>query len=612
MSNSSPEYTNKLLGLESVGQELTKCLSEVVNVEEIVSSMGERDPRLKDVLSDILPKICVSAPVVNGTVITPVVLQLGEATVAIRDPLNVDVNSLQLLLNDYGVQDKSLRQYIAYLIHEPVTRLLGSLKVREPAEKKIEELASTVKITEKERLIDTIFEYLSQNYTVLNVNDTLECYENGVYVECEDKLAREIERLAESHGLRPKTTRYITNEVIAKLKRKYWVDHREIKTRWFTLAFENGLVDVYDFVESGYINIEPFSPSVYVQHRIPHRIADLNDFMTKEYGLEHVSKGVDIKDLAEKQVPFYHKVFSEWVEDPVILYEIIGYCFYKSYPLHRAFMLVGEGSNGKSTYLELLKHVLGRENIVSIALQAIAQERFAPSQLYKKLANIFADLPKQPLKYTGIFKMLTGEDEICADRKFRDPICFKNYAKLIFSANELPEVSDQTYAFWRRWIIVEFPNRFPENKDFKKQLLRHEQLPKLITVSLYALRNVLLKGDFSLKGDFKEKWLKRANNVYAFIVERVEKCNPREPDCFVTKSTLYEKYVEYCDEVNENAYTKRKFNEEIERWTGAKTDRKIVGGQRVRVWVGIRLKEEDEEEEQEESPSLLPFSSQQE
>ncbi len=54
--------------------------------------------------------------------------------------------------------------------------------------------------------------------------------------------------------------------------------------------------------------------------------------------------------------------------------------------------------------------------------------------------------------------MLTGEDEICADRKFRDPTCSKNYTKLIFSADELPEVINQTYAFWRRWIVVEFPN----------------------------------------------------------------------------------------------------------------------------------------------------------
>ncbi len=61
--------------------------------------------------------------------------------------------------------------------------------------------------------------------------------------------------------------------------------------------------------------------------------------------------------------------------------------------------------------------------------------------------------------------MLTGEDEICADRKFRDPICSKNYTKLIFSADELPEVINQTYAFWRRWIVVEFSNRSLDNRQ---------------------------------------------------------------------------------------------------------------------------------------------------
>ena len=389
------------------------------------------------------------------------------------------------------------------------------------------------------------------------------------------------------------------NEITGKLKRRHWRDPDSIEADRYTLAFSNGLVDIEGFVNSGFLEIKPFTPEIYVQHYIPHRIESLNEFMIKEYGLEAYSdKTIDVLDLAEKQVPFINRVFSEWVEKPELLYEIMGYCYYKAYPIHRAFMLVGEGSNGKSTYLGLLKHVLGPKNTTSITLQAISEQRFAASQLYRKLANIYADLPRTPLRFTGTFKILTGEDQICADRKFKDPICFVNYAKLIFSANELPEVSDQTYAFWRRWVLLKFPYTFPPNKEFEKQLLESPEIPKLITVSLYALRNVFLRNDFSEKAAFKDEWMRLANNVYAFIQDKLEKCEPTEEDCFVVKENLYNTYKEYCEENDLPPYSQTKFTIELKRLIPKlKQERKSFGSERKRVWKGIRLKYYEEEEE---------------
>jgi Predicted ATPase len=188
-------------------------------------------------------------------------------------------------------------------------------------------------------------------------------------------------------------------------------------------------------------------------------------------------------------------------------------------------MLVGDGSNGKSTYLKLLRTILGKENITSISIQDLCSSRFALAELYGKLANIYPDLEKRALKDTGIFKIATGEDFVSADRKFKGRINFENYAKLFFSANELPLVSDMTYAFWRRWIVIQFPNKFQQIDNFFEKTFTKEEIEGVILVSLFAFRNVLLRKKFSFEEsevDYKEVWLRSSDSVYAFIQDSIE------------------------------------------------------------------------------------------
>ena len=143
-----------------------------------------------------------------------------------------------------------------------------------------------------------------------------------------------------------------------------------------------------------------------------------------------------------------------------MLQEIIGYCLYKGYPIQKAIMLVGSGSNGKSVFIQLLQHFLGVYHCASNSLQKLAVNRFSLSSLHGKLANLFADLSSSSLSDTSIFKMLTGGDLIQAEKKFKDEFSFTNYAKLIFSANAIPKSPDDSDAFFRRWIIIVFPFKF--------------------------------------------------------------------------------------------------------------------------------------------------------
>lgn len=76
-----------------------------------------------------------------------------------------------------------------------------------------------------------------------------------------------------------------------------------------------------------------------------------------------------------------------------IIQEILGYCLLQRYPIHKAALLVGDGANGKSTVQELFKLFLGSDNVSSVSLQALCENRFAVASLFGKLANLCADIP---------------------------------------------------------------------------------------------------------------------------------------------------------------------------------------------------------------------------
>ena len=117
-------------------------------------------------------------------------------------------------------------------------------------------------------------------------------------------------------------------------------------------------------------------------------------------------------------------------------------------------MFLGDGRNGKSKTLELLKRFVGEENCVEVPLDELEKDLFAIGELFKKLTNLAADLSKSALKNTGRFKKLTGRDLVTAARKFLPRIKFVNYAKMLFACNELPFTYDLSTADWKLETIT--------------------------------------------------------------------------------------------------------------------------------------------------------------
>jgi putative DNA primase/helicase len=264
-------------------------------------------------------------------------------------------------------------------------------------------------------------------------------------------------------------------------------------------------------------------------------------------------------------------------------------------------MFLGEGKNGKSTFLNLLKEFLGEENIATPSLHSLVENRFAKSELYGKLANIHGDLSAKKLNQTGNFKMLTGQDLIRGERKYQDSFTFRNYAKMIYSANQLPSTSDTTEAFFRRWIIVEFPYKFTEdpddghkdkNPDIVDEITSEEELSGFLNWSLEGLERLLDNGHFTKTGeieDIKDEWLTRTNPLQVFM----DKYTEVDRESFVTKDDFYDLYLKFCDRhstpsLDKNVVPRRvpKINTEVA------AGRLKLDGSREKVWKHLRFKED--------------------
>ncbi|MCP5005041.1 MAG: hypothetical protein GY941_14070 [Planctomycetes bacterium] len=162
-----------------------------------------------------------------------------------------------------------------------------------------------------------------------------------------------------------------------------------------------------------------------------------------------------------------------------IMQEFFGLCLIPDVSYETNLILLGKGSNGKSTVLKVLIDLLGAENCSSIPLQNLS-DRFAAADLENKLINAFADLPAKALTDSSWLKALTSGDSIKGERKYKPIFSFRNFSRQIYSCNELPRSMDRSEAFYRRWIILPFEVAFSEEN---RRLNLAENLRKELSIN---------------------------------------------------------------------------------------------------------------------------------
>lgn len=207
-----------------------------------------------------------------------------------------------------------------------------------------------------------------------------------------------------------------------------------------------------------------------------------------------------------EDTPIMDMIFEEWVGKEYVqtLYEILAYSLLPDYPIHRLFCFVGEGLNGKSCFLRLLKKFVGNSNTTATELDDLMGSRFEKTKLHKKLVCIMGETNFNEISKTSLIKKLTGQDLIGFEYKNKNPFDDINYAKILIATNNLPTTTDKTIGFYRRWMIIDFPNKFSEKKDILDSIPEIEY-NNLAKKSIKLLKNLITKREFHNEGSIEER-----------------------------------------------------------------------------------------------------------
>ncbi|WP_415341174.1 phage/plasmid primase, P4 family [Clostridium perfringens] len=387
------------------------------------------------------------------------------------------------------------------------------------------------------------------------------------------------------------------------------------------LIYENGVYNISGEKEAGRIIMDYMLPNYCIMASIRDCrdqwdilvSKDFDDFNRNPY-LVNVRNGLlDIRDMSFKEhtpsylstvqlnveynpqvdCPQFKKFLNEVLDCKLIplVQEIVGYLLTTNTASQKAFVFWGPARTGKSTLLWVVEYLLlGKKNVSNIPWQEIG-DKFKTAELLGKLANVFSDLPSKSIDDTGIFKVVTGEDYLMAEKKNKNPFKFKPFARLVFSCNELPRnYVDRTEGFYRRLIIVPFSRQIEKSKIDKALKYKFQREKEgILNWALEGLKRLYENNfEFSeneLTDGVKKEYKRENNNVISFV----EECCELDGLFSCSRIELYEAYKEFCVEAGLKALSQIKFNKELEGNFNITRSR----NRKLRSWNGVRIKLED-------------------
>lgn len=464
-----------------------------------------------------------------------------------------------ILQSQLGLDEELIRKVLYntnyFIFQEPLSDDELEVILRDEAFQK------PVFFCDKTFLFDRFATWLKNTYHVVKINNQLHIYQNGIYVEGENLGTVIRENI-------PNIKKNQKAEVFDCLR-----DITECKTQADAryIAFRNGVLDIV----TG--QMQPFSPDLVITNQIPW-----------DYNPEAYSELADdtLNKLACGDQPIR-----------ALLEECIGYCFYRANDYKKSFMLTGKGNNGKSTFLDCVKSILGDGNISALDLKELG-DRFSTSMMFGKLANIGDDIGDDFLQGSQVatFKKVVSGNRIKAERKGQDPFEFNPYVKLLFSANDIPRMKDKTGAVLRRLVIIPFNARFTKylpsgeidpdyNPKIRYELVEQSSVEYLIRVGVEGLKRIIENQGFS-KSDATEQMAEEYdlmnNPIKGFFAEQEEGYIFRE-----TVQDIFTRYQLYCNDCGIKPETKISFGKTVAEMFQVESKNTRVNGKQVRFYKQI-------------------------
>lgn len=457
-----------------------------------------------------------------------------------------------LTLSRAGMSKDEIKETITmmnrYVLREPLSEDELDIILRDGAFPNMDEIFFEKRTFRHDRL----GQFLIHKMSIVRIDGRIHSYSNGFYISgtkaIESEMATMIPTLKDSQ-IR-ETLSYIGRIVkeVEPASPKY-------------IGFANGILDI----ESGIM--QDFTPDIVITNRIPWNYDPM------------------------AQSPIIDKCLNEWAcgdsDIRSLLEEMAGYCLYRSNDFQKMFILTGEKANGKSTFLDMITGTIGSNNCSALDLASVG-ERFGTAQLAGKLANIGDDIADDFLDgaNTAIIKKIATGERLTAEFKGRDLFEFSPYAKMIFSANDIPRMKDRTGAMLRRLVIVPFNARFEGKGDshLREKLRTKEAMETMLKYAVGGLQRLLKRGEFThseLVQAELESFEISNDPIKSFLKDYLQTGDELFRN---SVSDVYRAYQVYCDENGYKSVNRNLFGRYVKKEYGLESYSKSINGKIMKMY----------------------------
>lgn len=307
---------------------------------------------------------------------------------------------------------------------------------------------------------DTIARHVLSEYPVAStMSHELAVYDNGVYTRHPAAVKALVGGLLKDQY----NTGNLTN-IVGRLEGLCYEQHRVLPDRASEplLNCKNGMLDLNT------LELKPHDPSYLSARQIPIEWDPDATCPTYDAWLQD--------RVGKAQVPVVNEAISQFL-DP-------------SRTPSKALFLFGPSRSGKSTILRLATELVGGEESVSgVSLQDLGDDHFAAAELFGKPINVCADLPRNHVSDVSVFKRVTGDDPITANKKYGAMFTFRANSLFLLSANTIPTVAgDDISAYLNRVVPVVFPKTYAGHEDSSIEDTMMKELPGILATWVRARR----------------------------------------------------------------------------------------------------------------------------
>ncbi len=179
---------------------------------------------------------------------------------------------------------------------------------------------------------------------------------------------------------------------------------------------------------------------------------------------------------------------AEWVSSPDDAHSLLNHfatILSPGWSAGKLVLLIGGGSNGKSTLLKMVEKLLGKENISGVTRQMMAERSPAIHEINGRLLNLVFDAERGYLKDSSVEKTLIVGEPLHVRMLFSSDLTrVQSNCLFVEGLNSEPKAADKSFALQRRISRYYFPNIYADDESFLRRCLCDESISALLALLL--------------------------------------------------------------------------------------------------------------------------------